>query len=252
MGATSNMLLSASHTGHYSGKPLPTTAEPSPTLPCYPSKHNDSDYTYYQNYEYPQNTQYVLAQQVPVFSPGNTLQGPSHSPLSKCSPSSEPRTPPSHSMGCIEAHKISLSPLTTVGNAYMPNHGGQTSPVASHGGHLLSDQAPKCYEHGCNGRVFSTHSNLLRHVRERSGSALKSECPRCGARFTRKTAMTAHMRQNKCRQGYPRLAQFCETAQADQSIHLQYVGIKAPQSGITEARPLEPCLNASLPAVASI
>ncbi len=58
---------------------------------------------------------------------------------------------------------------------------------------------PQCWEHGCNGRQFSTFSNLLRHQREKSGKANKSTCPRCGAEFTRTTAMNGHL-QGKQRQ----------------------------------------------------
>jgi len=62
--------------------------------------------------------------------------------------------------------------------------------------------APKesrCWEHGCNGRAFSTHSNYLRHLREKSGQSTKSTCPRCGQTFTRKTAMNGHMLHEKCK-----------------------------------------------------
>lgn len=57
---------------------------------------------------------------------------------------------------------------------------------------------PQCWEHGCNGRQFSTFSNLLRHQREKSGSASKSYCPRCGAEFTRTTARNGHLAHDKC------------------------------------------------------
>ncbi|KAL1990787.1 hypothetical protein VTN49DRAFT_5933 [Thermomyces lanuginosus] len=58
---------------------------------------------------------------------------------------------------------------------------------------------PQCWDHGCNGREFSTFSNLLRHQRERSGAAAKSKCPHCGAVFTRSTARNTHMAQGKCK-----------------------------------------------------
>jgi len=58
---------------------------------------------------------------------------------------------------------------------------------------------PRCWEHGCNGRQFSTFSNLLRHQREKSGTAVKSYCPRCGAEFTRTTARNGHMAHEKCK-----------------------------------------------------
>ncbi|TKA66991.1 hypothetical protein B0A55_11191 [Friedmanniomyces simplex] len=57
---------------------------------------------------------------------------------------------------------------------------------------------PQCWEHGCNGRQFSTFSNLLRHQREKSGTAPKSYCPRCGAEFTRTTARNGHLAHDKC------------------------------------------------------
>ncbi|KJX99907.1 hypothetical protein TI39_contig348g00034 [Zymoseptoria brevis] len=57
---------------------------------------------------------------------------------------------------------------------------------------------PQCWEHGCNGRQFSTFSNLLRHQREKSGTANKSYCPKCNAEFTRTTAMHGHLKHDKC------------------------------------------------------
>ena len=64
---------------------------------------------------------------------------------------------------------------------------------------LTSRPKPQCWEHGCNGREFSTFSNLLRHQREKSGVAAKSNCPRCGAEFTRTTARNGHLAHDKCR-----------------------------------------------------
>ncbi|SPO00935.1 uncharacterized protein DNG_03683 [Cephalotrichum gorgonifer] len=58
---------------------------------------------------------------------------------------------------------------------------------------------PQCWEHGCNGRQFSTFSNLLRHQREKSGQSNKASCPNCGAEFTRTTARNGHLLQGKCR-----------------------------------------------------
>ena len=64
---------------------------------------------------------------------------------------------------------------------------------------LNSRPKPQCWEHGCNGRQFSTFSNLLRHQREKSGAAAKSLCPRCGANFTRTTARNGHVDNEKCK-----------------------------------------------------
>lgn len=58
---------------------------------------------------------------------------------------------------------------------------------------------PQCWDHGCNGRQFSTFSNLLRHQREKSGTAAKARCPHCGTEFTRTTARNGHMYGGKCK-----------------------------------------------------
>jgi hypothetical protein len=62
---------------------------------------------------------------------------------------------------------------------------------------------PQCWEHGCNGRQFSTFSNLLRHQREKSGQATKASCPNCGAEFTRTTARNGHLLHDKCKRKSP-------------------------------------------------
>ncbi|KAI9722664.1 MAG: hypothetical protein M1812_001595 [Candelaria pacifica] len=64
---------------------------------------------------------------------------------------------------------------------------------------IHSRPKPQCWDHGCNGRQFSTFSNLLRHQRERAGTAAKPTCPHCGAEFTRTTARNGHMQHEKCR-----------------------------------------------------
>lgn len=64
---------------------------------------------------------------------------------------------------------------------------------------LASRPKPQCYDHGCNGRQFSTFSNLLRHQREKSGSATKAVCPHCGTEFTRTTARNGHLYGGKCK-----------------------------------------------------
>lgn len=62
---------------------------------------------------------------------------------------------------------------------------------------------PQCWEHGCNGRQFSTFSNLLRHQREKSGQATKASCPNCHAEFTRTTARNGHLLHDKCKRKSP-------------------------------------------------
>ncbi|KAJ1333575.1 zinc finger and BTB domain-containing protein 44 [Microdochium nivale] len=78
-----------------------------------------------------------------------------------------------------------------------------TGSTASEPGHVRVVQTrpkPQCWEHGCNGRQFSTFSNLLRHQREKSGQASKSSCPNCGAEFTRTTARNGHLLHDKCKE----------------------------------------------------
>lgn len=60
-------------------------------------------------------------------------------------------------------------------------------------------QRLQCWDHGCNGRQFSTFSNLLRHQREKSGTATKARCPHCGTEFTRTTARNGHLYGGKCK-----------------------------------------------------
>ncbi|KAI1144829.1 hypothetical protein F4825DRAFT_445428 [Nemania diffusa] len=57
---------------------------------------------------------------------------------------------------------------------------------------------PQCWDHGCNGREFSSRSNYRRHVRERSGSSAKCTCPMCGAVFTRTSARDTHLAKQSC------------------------------------------------------
>ncbi|CAG8973147.1 hypothetical protein HYALB_00008678 [Hymenoscyphus albidus] len=81
-----------------------------------------------------------------------------------------------------------------------PNSKVGSSDNGDHVRVVTSRPKPQCWEHGCNGRQFSTFSNLLRHQREKSGAAAKSSCPNCGAEFTRTTARNGHMAHEKCKQ----------------------------------------------------
>ncbi|KAI1379404.1 hypothetical protein F4677DRAFT_408902 [Hypoxylon crocopeplum] len=78
--------------------------------------------------------------------------------------------------------------------------GGGAGQEAGHVRVVQSRPKPQCWEHGCNGRQFSTFSNLLRHQREKSGQAAKATCPNCGAEFTRTTARNGHLLHDKCKQ----------------------------------------------------
>ncbi|RVX69695.1 hypothetical protein B0A52_06339 [Exophiala mesophila] len=86
----------------------------------------------------------------------------------------------------------------------MPLHGYSNLPLTLESSPaelevIPSRPKPQCWDHGCNGRQFSTFSNLLRHQREKSGSAIKATCPHCGTEFTRTTARNGHMSGGKCK-----------------------------------------------------
>lgn len=117
---------------------------------------------------------------------------PTMYPPSSTTPAAYPSYEASSGLNQPSANQI--SPLSsspgTQSNAVMPRV-------------LNSRPKPQCWEHGCNGRQFSTFSNLLRHQREKSGTASKSYCPRCGAEFTRTTARNGHMAHDKCKPRRP-------------------------------------------------
>ncbi|EZF51093.1 hypothetical protein H103_05601 [Trichophyton rubrum CBS 288.86] len=104
-----------------------------------------------------------------------------------------PTTPPSTS-----------SPTFSRSHAQAPSHShhrtqssSSPSPTALSEADLRSK--PQCWDHGCNGRSFSTFSNLLRHQREKAGLSVKAECPYCGAAFTRSTARNGHLERGRCK-----------------------------------------------------
>lgn len=55
-----------------------------------------------------------------------------------------------------------------------------------------------CWKHGCNGRLFSSRSNLLRHYVEKGKARPKFTCPVCGAYFSRSTARNQHVKKRSC------------------------------------------------------
>ncbi|GBF61617.1 hypothetical protein TMEN_4121 [Trichophyton mentagrophytes] len=106
-----------------------------------------------------------------------------------------PTTPPSTS-----------SPTFSRSHAQAPSHSHshhRTSSSSSPSPTALSEadlrSKPQCWDHGCNGRSFSTFSNLLRHQREKAGLSVKAECPYCGAAFTRSTARNGHLERGRCK-----------------------------------------------------
>ena len=97
-----------------------------------------------------------------------------------------------------DAQSISNSSLPSV-NPYLQSYDYISGRLLSPDPVIIeTPRKPQCFDHGCNGRTFSTFSNLLRHQREKAGSSYKSVCHRCGAEFTRKTARDGHIAHDKC------------------------------------------------------
>ncbi|KIX05958.1 uncharacterized protein Z518_03932 [Rhinocladiella mackenziei CBS 650.93] len=137
-------------------------------------------------------------------------------------PSNETEIPAFYPVGRTSSHgsAISLPPPDSPHSLYIPGHAQHSQqPLPSIGMAMQpfppaqltlesspaeveiipSRPKPQCWDHGCNGRQFSTFSNLLRHQREKSGSAMKAVCPHCGTEFTRTTARNGHMSGGKCK-----------------------------------------------------
>ncbi|OJJ47997.1 hypothetical protein ASPZODRAFT_131644 [Penicilliopsis zonata CBS 506.65] len=111
-------------------------------------------------------------------------------------PNSHSLTAPQHAPGLLPTtESIYSSPSDSAAPPTAPSEPEHHVRVIS------SRPRPQCWDHGCNGREFSTFSNLLRHQREKSGVVAKAECPICGAVFTRTTARNIHVAQGKCKGG---------------------------------------------------
>lgn len=62
-----------------------------------------------------------------------------------------------------------------------------------------ADSKPlQCFDHGCDGRVFSCMENLRRHIREQSGNG-RVQCPFCDLTFSRKSNLKTHYSKDRCR-----------------------------------------------------
>ncbi|KAK0335235.1 hypothetical protein LTR02_011809 [Friedmanniomyces endolithicus] len=165
-----------------------------------PSHHHHSSLTrppaIYDNNSalYPQSYSSTSAAQTQLYTPHSTAQSLSYPPAFISSTSN------SHHSHTSVADLLATSKPPSLSN---PNTLPHTLPGASSDSSssiriLTPRPKPQCWDHGCNGRQFSTFSNLLRHQREKSGTAPKSYCPKCGAEFTRTTARNGHMAHDKC------------------------------------------------------
>ncbi|KAL2870756.1 uncharacterized protein BJX67DRAFT_246574 [Aspergillus lucknowensis] len=189
-----------------------------PSHPGYPAgypPHHSASSNYYQ--PGPPSSQYLYSQQT------GTSQS-RHHPRSASIPYSFPSSSVATSSPPISEHMFASSqpsyivnqseyylaqgssvapqpqPLMSSGTVYSSPDSTPASTDPEQQVRVISFRPkPQCWDHGCNGREFSTFSNLLRHQREKSGVVAKAECPSCGAVFTRTTARNIHVAQGKCK-----------------------------------------------------
>lgn len=170
-----------------------TYPAPHSSIPSQPLGSNSSAYSPYVQIVNASRMTSLNQGSQPLYPP--TTYGMSdYHPLPTMYPPSS--TTPSAYPAYGSSHDISQPPTGSV-TALSSSPGAQNSAVMPR--ILNSRPKPQCWEHGCNGRQFSTFSNLLRHQREKSGTASKSYCPRCNAEFTRTTARNGHMAHDKCK-----------------------------------------------------
>lgn len=113
-----------------------------------------------------------------------------HSRLSLSSGSSSARHySPDHLLSHHHQHHRSHVTTTTSAPTSIPL--GLKDPTSA-------DPRPRCFEHGCAGKVFSCAENYRRHVRERSGTSM-TECPFCRAQFSRKSNRDTHLAKGRCK-----------------------------------------------------
>ncbi|KAF4989311.1 hypothetical protein FDECE_14765 [Fusarium decemcellulare] len=175
--------------------PAYTTAAAPVTLMSEPATTMSSS-TYLQSYS-PASIEDQQSQSAPVYptSYPQSLQANYNMPVDYAAVYAGP--------GHYSTRPTTLPVGQDVGFMYqVPAVMGSGSAGSHEGGHVRVVQSrpkPRCWEHGCNGRQFSTFSNLLRHQREKSGQAAKATCPNCGAEFTRTTARNGHLLHDKCK-----------------------------------------------------
>jgi hypothetical protein len=89
-----------------------------------------------------------------------------------------------------------------------------------------SNGKAQCWEHGCNGRQFSTWSNLKRHQKEKSGKTKKVLCPQCGGEFTRNTARDTHLAKGSCN----RIRRYSNGRQRPSRVALMEMLLRSPHN----------------------
>jgi hypothetical protein len=110
--------------------------------------------------------------------------------------------------------QVSSNPMPIVYNT-------ASSPTLS----LIDDDLHRtCFDHGCDGRVFSSRSNFRRHRREKAQQAQLLECPVCGAKFYRRWTRDQHMLREKCRGSWVQDSPYQSPQHYERTMGLQRVG----------------------------
>jgi hypothetical protein len=90
-----------------------------------------------------------------------------------------------------------VAPNTMDSGAGIKQSATSTQPQGNEEPTIDRQQAPRCYDHGCNGRTFSCQENYLRHLREKQGKSTV-KCRFCGATFTRRSNRDKHLANGIC------------------------------------------------------
>lgn len=88
------------------------------------------------------------------------------------------------------------NPRIDIPSQQSPNQPNTCSSDAGKG------QVYRCWDHGCEGRTFSSRSNYSRHIKEKSQQrpvASLASCQYCGRVFTRASGKRLHVESFACR-----------------------------------------------------
>ncbi|THY11344.1 hypothetical protein D6D01_08950, partial [Aureobasidium pullulans] len=97
------------------------------------------------------------------------------------------------------------------------------SSASTHLPNTVANRA--CFEHGCEGRVFSSRSNLRRHQREKAQQARLLECPVCHARFYRLWTRDQHLMLGRCRRFWSQDRQYQAPQRYERATMSQWLGL---------------------------
>ncbi|KAI2614442.1 uncharacterized protein GGS25DRAFT_527521 [Hypoxylon fragiforme] len=135
-----------------------------------------------------------------------TTNQPNHSPATNNNNSNNHHhRSHSHSHSHHLPTTTSSSSSSTSTSPTTPTPNDSTSPsttTTSTSTTTPTSTSTQCWDHGCNGRRFSTRGNLVRHQKEQAPpqqrEVRKACCRHCGAFFTRTTARDKHVVNQSC------------------------------------------------------